>query len=119
MVSDDDEGDADNDEDKENVSARVCMCVCLCLVLYVCLHTDKLRQNQIEKSTCINLFVIVSGAPSNVEKPKVSKFVFPDGPQHNNIEGGRINLFLKNKHLFSFILSRVVGYNWVGDDNKF
>jgi len=58
------------------------------------------------------LFVIVSGAPSNVEKPSVPKIISPIGPQHNNIEGGSIHKrFQKTSTCFSLILSRVVGYN--------
>ena len=97
---------------RKKMRLRVCACVfvCVCLCMCVCIppSLDKIKLKYFR----FLFSVIVSGGPSNVGKPKVSKIIFPNGPQHNNIEGGRINKrFQKTSTCFSLILSRVVGYN--------
>jgi hypothetical protein len=70
---------------------RVCACesVCVCLCMCVCIPPSLVNIKL--KYFRVLLFVIVSGAPSNVEKPKVSKTCFPNDPQHINIEGAIFN----------------------------
>ena len=69
----------------------VCASVSVCVCLYICACIPPSLVNIKLKYFCVLLFVIVSGAPSNVEKLKVPKTIFPNDPQHINIEGGILN----------------------------